>query len=154
DKGFYIVCGDRHWQYHSIHPSGFEEFSTGALVDANSRVGRAPGDPESTDPEAKVRQPFTYAEPTGGFLEIAVAPEGERARADFTFRDEHGTVLYTSRKEAAMSPSTAQTEVGLTWRETPGDSVELRRGDTVLWAFHYGPDAITPYFHPVSLADG
>jgi len=45
DKNFYIVCGDRHWQYHSIHPSGFEEFSCGALVDANSRLGRNPGDP-------------------------------------------------------------------------------------------------------------
>ena len=29
---FYIVSGDRHWQYHSIHPRGFEEFSTGSAV--------------------------------------------------------------------------------------------------------------------------
>ncbi len=29
-QGFYIVCGDRHWQYHSIDPSGIEEFSSGA----------------------------------------------------------------------------------------------------------------------------
>lgn len=28
DKNFYIVCGDRHWQYHSRHPNGLEEFST------------------------------------------------------------------------------------------------------------------------------
>ncbi len=33
----YIICGDRHWQYHSVHPTGIEEFSCGALVDANSR---------------------------------------------------------------------------------------------------------------------
>src|SRR5690606_12745855 len=26
-----IVTGDRHWQYHSIHPSGYHEFSAGAL---------------------------------------------------------------------------------------------------------------------------
>ena len=51
EKGFYIICGDRHWQYHSIDPSGIEEFSTGALIDVNSRLGRKPGDPKSTDPE-------------------------------------------------------------------------------------------------------
>ena len=39
DQNFYIISGDRHWQYHSIHPTGFEEFSTGALVDGNSRLG-------------------------------------------------------------------------------------------------------------------
>ncbi|MBN1294790.1 MAG: alkaline phosphatase D family protein, partial [Candidatus Latescibacteria bacterium] len=37
-KNFYLICGDRHWQYHAVHPSGFEEFSCGALVDANSRL--------------------------------------------------------------------------------------------------------------------
>ena len=30
DQNFYIITGDRHWQYHSIHPTGFEEFSTGS----------------------------------------------------------------------------------------------------------------------------
>ena len=39
-QNFYIVCGDRHWQYHSVSPEGLEEFSCGALVDANSRPGR------------------------------------------------------------------------------------------------------------------
>ncbi len=29
-----LVCGDRHWQYHSIHPKGIREFSAGALIDA------------------------------------------------------------------------------------------------------------------------
>ena len=24
-KNFYIVCGDRHWQYHATHPKGIEE---------------------------------------------------------------------------------------------------------------------------------
>ena len=55
---FFIVCGDRHWQYRAIHPSGFQEFSCGALVDANSTRGHFPGEPRSSDPEGKVRQPF------------------------------------------------------------------------------------------------
>ena len=59
EKNFYIICGDRHWQYHSKNPAGFEEFSCGALIDANSRLGRKPGDPKSTDPEGKIFQYFT-----------------------------------------------------------------------------------------------
>lgn len=49
--------GDRHWQYHSIRPDGFEEFSVGVLVDRNSRLGRKPGDPESTDPKGRSASP-------------------------------------------------------------------------------------------------
>lgn len=103
-KGLYLICGDRHWQYHSVHPSGFEEFSTGALVDANARLGRLPGDPESTDPEARIRQPFTSPEPSGGFLHVAVAP-GARpgsATARFSFFDEKGELLYSVSKVAEV----------------------------------------------------
>jgi alkaline phosphatase D len=96
ERGLYIVCGDRHWQYHSVHPTGFEEFSTGALVDGNSRMGRPPGDPESTDPEALIRQPFTSPEPSGGFLHVAVEPGAEQGSGSvhFTFFDDEGRQLY------------------------------------------------------------
>ena len=102
DKHFYFVCGDRHWQYHSVHPTGFEEFSTGALVDANARKGRPPGDPASTDPNAEIKQVYTYEEPTGGFLLVTVAEreDGSGAFADFSFYDERGERLYRVRKTA------------------------------------------------------
>jgi alkaline phosphatase/alkaline phosphatase D len=102
DKNLYIVCGDRHWQYHAVHPSGFEEFSVGALLDANSRVGRKPGDPESTDPKGKIVQLYAQDEPSGGFLEITVLPgaAGAPARAQFTYFDEHGVQLYQAEKVA------------------------------------------------------
>jgi alkaline phosphatase/alkaline phosphatase D len=93
ERHFYIVTGDRHWQYHSIHPRGFEEFSSGALVDANSRLGRAPGDPESNDPEALIEQPFSSPEPSGGFLEVTVTP-GDAPVAAFRWFDERGTLIY------------------------------------------------------------
>ena len=33
----FVVCGDRHWQYHSVHPeTGTQEFSVGAASDAHS----------------------------------------------------------------------------------------------------------------------
>jgi alkaline phosphatase/alkaline phosphatase D len=103
DKGFFVVCGDRHWQYHSISPDGVEEFSCGALVDANSRLGRRPGDPESNDPEARIRQPYTQDEASGGFLMVRVAPaEGDRpATLSFTWYDEHGVELHSTSKTAA-----------------------------------------------------
>ena len=104
DDGFFIICGDRHWQYHSIHPSGYHEFSTGALVDANSRLGRKPGDPESTDPDAMITQPFIAPEASGGFLRVDVRPvEATSARVDFIFFDERGVELYRVSRELPVS---------------------------------------------------
>ncbi len=103
DKGLFFLCGDRHWQYHSIHPSGFEEFSCGALVDANARLGRKPGDPKSTDPDGLIRQPFTSPEPSGGFLRVVVEPSGpQRAVCRFEFYDEQGTLLHRVEREAGV----------------------------------------------------
>lgn len=95
-KGFYLVCGDRHWQYHARHPSGIEEFSCGALVDANSRLGRKPGDPKSTDPKALIKQLYSQKKRSGGFLEIGIAPgkDDRPSKLTFTFHDVHGKVLH------------------------------------------------------------
>ncbi len=102
DQSFYIICGDRHWQYHSVHPTGIEEFSVGALVDANARLGRKPGDDQSTDPDGLITQLYAQDEPSGGFLEMTVRPsqEGAPATAEFAFYDELGTLLYSVEKTA------------------------------------------------------
>ncbi len=70
-----IICGDRHWQYHSIHPSGVEEFACGALNDENARLGVAPGDKDGSDPQALIRQLYTSPTPNGGFLNITAGDE-------------------------------------------------------------------------------
>ena len=91
---FFIVCGDRHWQYRAIHPSGFQEFSCGALVDANSTRGHFPGEPRSSDPEGKIKQPFHDETPSGGFLMIKVSQQRTgQARMEFVFHDEGGRVV-------------------------------------------------------------
>lgn len=36
----------------------------------------------------------------------------------------------------------------------PGESVELRREEAVLWRFAHGADLTKPYFHPLALAGG
>ena len=97
---FFIACGDRHWQYHSIRPDGYEEFSSGALVDANAILGSFPGDPNTTDPDGLIKQPYHSPEASGGFLVISVLPAGPSARAEFRFYDENGTLLYEHVKDA------------------------------------------------------
>jgi len=100
-KNFYLVCGDRHWQYHALHPSGIEEFSCGALVDPNSRLGRAPGDPASTDPDGLIKQLYTQKERSGGFLMIESSPAKSDAAPtlSFVFHDENGVVLHKHTKQ-------------------------------------------------------
>ena len=93
-QGFFILCGDRHWQYHSVHPTGIEEFSCGALIDANSRPGRLPGDPKSTDPEGLIKQPYRQDEPSGGFLMVTVSrPDDDEPRLSVEHYDERGELL-------------------------------------------------------------
>lgn len=99
-QNFLMVCGDRHWQYHALDSSGFEEFSCGALVDANSRLGRMPGDPEGTDPKGLIRHLHTQKERSGGFLMITCGPsmDDKKATLSFDFYDEKGKALYQHRK--------------------------------------------------------
>lgn len=88
-------CGDRHWQYHSIHPLGIEEFSVGALNDENSIDGIKPGDQKSTDPEGLIQQPYLYSEATGGFLYVKVtAGTTKSAQLNLEFHDDHGKLLH------------------------------------------------------------
>jgi alkaline phosphatase/alkaline phosphatase D len=102
ERNLYFVCGDRHWQYHMRHPSGFEEFSVGALVDANARLGRQPGDPESTDPEGRITPLYLQDEAAGGFLEVTVWPgaAGAPPMAEFAFYDVRGARLYRAERSA------------------------------------------------------
>lgn len=102
EKNFYIITGDRHWQYHSIHPSGFEEFATGTLNGQNSRLGRKPGDSDSTDPLGIIRQPYIQEEPTGGFIRVLVTPpeNGKTAQLTFDTLDENGNNLNVVVKNA------------------------------------------------------
>ena len=92
-ENFFTFCGDRHWQYHSRHPSGVEEFACGALNDENSRVGVKPGSTKGTDPEGQIQQLYTYPEPTGGFLNVHAG-----IHLQIEFRDDTGTILYSVQK--------------------------------------------------------
>lgn len=104
EKNFYIITGDRHWQYHSIHPIGFEEFGTGTLTPQHARYGREPGDKDSTDPMGLVTQPYIQQQPTAGFMNIRVEPPTDNTPATLNLVtiDDKGNVLYTETKESSL----------------------------------------------------
>jgi alkaline phosphatase D len=103
NKGFFIICGDSHWPYRSIDPSGFEEFCTGALVTQNATVGERPGDPNCSDPEGRIKQPFHPESAMATFLQVEVARESEDGEPllRFTHRANDGRILYTVEKSAS-----------------------------------------------------
>lgn len=99
EQGFAIICGDRHWQYHSRHPSGIEEFGCGSIVDENSRTAQPLGSKKSTDPDGLIERLYSQEKRSGGFLELQLTPpQNKLVRLTFTHYDDKGTVLYTTTK--------------------------------------------------------
>ena len=85
-KNFYVACGDRHWQYHSIDPeTQVHEFSSGPASDEHA--GGTPGLDEDYHVYHRVR---------GGFLSVTAGPSG----IAFRHRDVHGNVVYEYRRRA------------------------------------------------------
>lgn len=81
---FFVVCGDRHWQYHSVHPStGLHEFSVGAASDEHA--GGTPGEDKAIHRYHRVK---------GGFLSVTVSRQAQEAKILFELRGVAGTVGY------------------------------------------------------------
>lgn len=77
---FFVICGDRHWQYHSIHPeTGLHEFSVGAASDEHA--AGTPGEDKRYHQFHRVK---------GGFLSVTVKPTSIL----FEHRDINGKVVY------------------------------------------------------------
>ncbi|MBI1372974.1 MAG: alkaline phosphatase [Phycisphaera sp.] len=80
----FVICGDRHWQYHSVHPeTGLNEFSVGPA--SNSHAGGTPG----YDPKI-----HRFHRVEGGFLSVVLKPSGPRASIEFRMHDVDGKVVY------------------------------------------------------------
>ena len=86
---FFIICGDRHWQYHSVHPgTGLQEFSAGPASDEH-----ASGSPGY---DAKYHK---FHRVKGGFLAVTLQSDGAKSRIVFEHRDVMGNVVYSWRVE-------------------------------------------------------
>lgn len=90
-----IVCGDRHWPYHSVSKEGIHEFCSGVLTDGCEEfpVPR-PGDPKSTDPDRSVDQRFVAPGPTASFLKVTSPGAGGPIRFDLV--SSRGATLHTT----------------------------------------------------------
>ena len=81
---FFIACGDRHWQYHSIHPAtGVHEFSSGPASDQHA--GGSPG---------LDKQYHQFHRVLGGFLSVNVKRVGDQSTITFRFHGVDGKVHY------------------------------------------------------------
>jgi alkaline phosphatase D len=86
---FFVVCGDRHWQYHSVHPeTGVHEFSCGPASDQHA--AGTPGENPKYHRFHRVK---------GGFLSVAVNPHEPKSSIAFRFHDVHGEIVYEFAKE-------------------------------------------------------
>jgi alkaline phosphatase D len=82
---FFVLCGDRHWQYHSIDPkTKVHEFACGPTSDQHA--GGSPGKEEAYHQFHRVK---------GGYLTVSVTPKNSGGSAiAFKLRDVDGKVVY------------------------------------------------------------
>ena len=89
---FFVVCGDRHWQYHSVHPeTGVQEFSVGAASDSHA----------SGSPGLNKRY-HRFHRVKGGFLCVDLRREGGESVLTFQLRDVNGGVVYEAPFRRAL----------------------------------------------------
>lgn len=87
---FYVICGDRHWQYHSRDPeTGLQEFSCGAASDKHA--GGSPGW------DAAIQD---YHREVGGFMSVEVRLPGAQPVIALRHHDVDGKVLFEVTEQA------------------------------------------------------
>ena len=90
---FFVICGDRHWQYHSVHPAtGTQEFSVGPASD--SHAGGTPGENKKYHRFHRVK---------GGFLSVELKSEGPESHLAFQLRDVNGVLVYEANFDRVIA---------------------------------------------------
>ena len=88
-KNLFLICGDRHWQFHSVDPeTGVQEFSVGPASDQHA--GGAPPEDQKIHRFYRVK---------GGFLSVEVKPIGQASTITFRLHDVMGNVVYQHQPE-------------------------------------------------------
>ncbi len=83
-KNVIVVCGDRHWQYHSVDPaSGLHEISTGPASDEHA--SGTPGEDKSIHKFHRVK---------GGYASVSVQPTGTASKLTVRLHDVSGAPVY------------------------------------------------------------
>ncbi|MFQ5809824.1 MAG: alkaline phosphatase D family protein, partial [Armatimonadota bacterium] len=83
-RNFFVACGDRHWQYASVHPeTGLMEFCSGPASDKHA--GGTPGEDPAYHKFHRVK---------GGFLSVTVTRVNGTPTCIFRHHDVDGNVVY------------------------------------------------------------
>lgn len=91
-KNMVVVCGDRHWQYMSVHPTtGVREYSCGPASDKHA------GGWKNSDFRPEYHK---YLQVIGGFLAGTVERENGVPTLTFRWYDTSGKVQYEDRLQA------------------------------------------------------
>lgn len=91
---FLVICGDRHWQYHSVHPqSGLREFGVGAASDEHA--GGSPG----KNPEY-----HRFHRVKGGFLSAKLGTAGAKCTILIQLHDVNGAVVHEWNADRSVKP--------------------------------------------------
>lgn len=84
----FVVCGDRHWQYHSVHPeTGLHEFGCGPASDEHA--GGTPGFTPAYHRFHRVK---------GGFLTVSVGRAEGKSSVTFQHHDVAGQLVHEYRQ--------------------------------------------------------
>ena len=90
---FFVICGDRHWQYHSVHPeTGLHEFSVGPASDEHA--GGSPGVNPAYHRFHRIK---------GGFLSTTLKRVGGKSIITFQHHDIDGKVVHEWSAERNFS---------------------------------------------------
>ena len=88
-KNMAVVCGDRHWQYMSVHPhSGVREYSCGPVSDKHAGGWKQ---------KAFVKSYHRFLRVKGGFLSVTVERREGVPVAIFRHHDTKGRVCFEDR---------------------------------------------------------
>jgi len=91
-RNMVVVCGDRHWQYLSVHPqTGVREYSCGPASDQHA------GGWEQSDYRPDYHR---FLKVAGGFLSVTVERQEGTPTLTFRFHDVDGNVRYEDRLTA------------------------------------------------------
>jgi alkaline phosphatase D len=81
-KNMFIICGDRHWQYVSLHPTGCREYSCGPTSDKHAGGWS----------QKNVTPMHQYLKVKGGFLRVELFYEKDKPALKFQHYGVQGTV--------------------------------------------------------------
>ncbi len=82
----FVICGDRHWQYHSVDPqTGLQEFSVGPVSNRHA------GGWKQEDFRKDYHQ---FLRVGGGYLELQLDYDGDQAKLKVLHLDPYGEIMH------------------------------------------------------------